>query len=97
LPTTYLIIRRPSFLPTRCRRDSAPTGDLGRRALRKDHAEHARVTAICVNLALDGVEQDIRQELSRTTGETANALQRVLAKLKERRIDGDELKSAGNC
>jgi hypothetical protein len=65
--------------------------------MRKNHAEHARVTAICVNLALDGVEEDIRQELSRTTGEAASALHRVLAKLKERRVDGDEMKSAGNC
>jgi hypothetical protein len=65
--------------------------------MRKNHAEHARVTAICENLALDGVEQDIRQELTRTTGDAASALQRVLARLKERRIDRDELKSAGNC
>jgi hypothetical protein len=65
--------------------------------IRKNHAEHARVTAICVNLALDGVEADIRQELSRTSGEAASVLQRVLAKLKERRVARDELRSGGNC
>ena len=36
---------------------------------RNNHAEHARVTAICVNLALDGVEADIRQELDSMLGE----------------------------
>jgi hypothetical protein len=65
--------------------------------IRKDHAEHARVTAICVNLALDGVEADIRQELSQTTGEATASLQRVLAKLKDRRIAGNELKTGGTC
>ena len=65
--------------------------------IRKNHAEHARVTAICVNLALDGVEADIRQELSETTGQAATALQRVLAKLKARRVNGDELNAAGKC
>jgi hypothetical protein len=65
--------------------------------IRKNHAEHARVTAICVNLALDGVEADIRQELGQTTGEATSALQRVLAKLKERRVTGNELKATGAC
>lgn len=64
---------------------------------RKNHSEHARVTAICVNLALDGVEADIRQELSKTTGQSATALQRVLTKLKARRVNGDELNAQGKC
>ena len=64
---------------------------------RKNHSEHARVTAICVNLALDGVEADIRQELSLTTGETATALARVLARIRQRRITGNELEATGKC
>jgi hypothetical protein len=53
---------------------------------RKNYAEHARVTAICVNLALDGVEADIQEELEWVTDEAAAALRRVLARMKERRI-----------
>ncbi len=53
---------------------------------RKNYAEHARVTAICVNLALDGVEADIREELEQATEEAAYALRRVLARMKERRV-----------
>ena len=64
---------------------------------RKDHAEHARVTAICVNLALDGVEADIRSELNRTTGEGASALRRVLDALRRRRVARDELGVRGSC
>jgi hypothetical protein len=65
--------------------------------IRKNHSEHARVTAICVNLALDGVEADIRQELSLTTGETATTLARVLARIRQRRITGNELEATGKC
>ncbi len=64
---------------------------------RKNHSEHARVTAICVNLALDAVEADIRKELSQTRGETATALQRVLSRLRERRVSGNELEATGTC
>lgn len=64
---------------------------------RKNHAEHARVTAICVNLALDGVEADIRQELDRILGEQPPALLRVLEKLKDRRLRSDVFTSAGRC
>ncbi len=64
---------------------------------RKDHAEHARVTAICVNLALDGVEFDIRRELDQTTGEAATALRRVLERLKQRRVNNNELIATGRC
>ena len=64
---------------------------------RKNHSEHARVTAICVNLALDGVEADIRRELTQTKGEAATALQRVLSRLRERRVTGNELNAIGKC
>ncbi len=64
---------------------------------RKDHAEHARVTAICVNLALDGVKSDIRRELDQTTGEAATALRRVLERLKQRRVNNNELIATGRC
>jgi hypothetical protein len=37
---------------------------------RRNYVEHARVTAICVNLALDGVEADIQEELEWVTDET---------------------------
>jgi hypothetical protein len=57
---------------------------------RRNYAEHARVTAICVNLALDGVEADIQEELDWVTDEAAAALRRVLAKMKERRIAEDQ-------
>ena len=64
---------------------------------RKNHAEHARVTAICVNLALDGIEADIRSELNRTSGEAAAVLRRVLTRLRERRVNGNELEITGRC
>ena len=43
----------------------------------RNYTEHARATAICVNMALDGVEADIRDELDRVTDEAAAALRRV--------------------
>ena len=52
----------------------------------RNYAEHARATAICVNLALDGVEADIRDELERATDDAALALRRVLARMKQRRV-----------
>ena len=52
----------------------------------RNYAEHARTTAICVNLVLDGVEADIREELERVTDEAASALRRVLALMKQRRV-----------
>lgn len=64
---------------------------------RKNHAEHARVTAISVNLALDGVEADIRQELDSMSGEQTPALLRVLEKLKDRRLRSDFFASIGQC
>ncbi len=64
---------------------------------RKNHAEHARVTAICVNLALDGVEGEIRKELVSTSAETAAALVRILAQVKRRRLSGEEIEALGSC
>lgn len=64
---------------------------------RKNHAEHARVTAICVNLALDGVEADIRQELGSMLGEQTPALLRILEKLRDRRLRLDVFTNAGRC
>lgn len=63
------------------------------------HAEFARVTAVCVNLAIDGIEGDIRKELeqSATSGEGAEALKRILDQLKKRRISVDLFEAAGNA
>lgn len=65
--------------------------------VRKNHSDHARVTAICVNLALDSVEEEIRQEITTASASTAEVLERVLAKVRYRRIAGDEIKAAGRC
>jgi len=46
---------------------------------------HSRETAICVELALNIVEEDIQAELEAAVGPTADALQRVLKKMRERR------------
>jgi hypothetical protein len=67
------------------------------RLARKNHLEHARVTAICVNLALDAVEADLSAELHRAKGEAAFALERVLARLRTRRVDRNEYETAGTC
>jgi len=64
---------------------------------RKNHADHARVTAICVNLALDRVEEEIRHEIAAADDATAAVLERVLAKVRQRRIAGDEITAAGHC
>jgi hypothetical protein len=48
------------------------------------HAEHARTTAICVELALGGVHADIQKELEASTGQVAETLLRLLERLKER-------------
>jgi hypothetical protein len=46
---------------------------------------HSKETAICVELALDAVEGDIRAELEANNGTPTDALKRVLEKLRERR------------
>jgi hypothetical protein len=56
----------------------------------RDYSEHARVTAICVNLALDTVETDIQIELATALPSTAAVLERLLTRLKERRLNRTE-------
>ena len=63
----------------------------------RNYDEHARVTSICVNLALDGVESDLREALDQVSDEAAAALRHVLEKLKQRRVQADELKPTGTC
>jgi hypothetical protein len=46
---------------------------------------YSKETAICVDLALDSVEADIRHELTTAVGIEADALRRVLKKMQERR------------
>jgi hypothetical protein len=46
---------------------------------------HSKETAICVELALNSVEADIRTELEKSGGPAADALNRVLEKMRERR------------
>jgi hypothetical protein len=48
------------------------------------YVEHAKATAICVELALGGVQADIQKELDASTGETAETLRRLLERVKER-------------
>ena len=63
----------------------------------KNHMAHARVTAICVNLALDAVEADIRRELDNFPGDGSEALSRVLTKLNDRRLSHNVVENAGRC
>ncbi len=56
----------------------------------RNYAEHARVTAICVNMALDTVEADIRSELLSAGPATAAVLERLLRQLRDRRINHTE-------
>lgn len=57
--------------------------------------QHVNATATCVDLALSSVEGDLRKELEASTGEAAEALRRVLVKLKARRCDVIGLVSPG--
>jgi hypothetical protein len=63
----------------------------------KNYEEHARVTSICVNLALDGVEADLREALDQANDEAAAVLRAVLEKLRQRRIQQNELEPTGTC
>lgn len=49
------------------------------------YKEQSRETAMCVEMALNTVEDDIRSELKTTGGQAADALKRILEKLDERR------------
>jgi hypothetical protein len=46
---------------------------------------HAKETAICVEMAFNTMEEDIKNELATATAPTADALRRVLEKMRERR------------
>jgi hypothetical protein len=59
------------------------------------YVEHAKATAICVELALGGVQADIQKELDASAGEAAEALLRVLERLKERQKYVADLASGG--
>lgn len=60
------------------------------------HEAYERAAAICVNLALDGVEGDIRKELLHAEDQSAEMLKRVLQSIRKRRIDADRLRPLGN-
>lgn len=49
------------------------------------HAPYARETALCVDLAYEAMEGDIRAELEATNNTSRDALLRVLEKLRGRR------------
>jgi hypothetical protein len=51
------------------------------------HAEYTKAAAVCVNLAVDSIEGEIRKELNKAAGEAAEVLRRLLHKVKLRRID----------
>lgn len=59
--------------------------------MKRNFAEHARVTAICVNLALDAVEADIRNELLTASPAAFAPLQRLLKAINERRVSNQEM------
>jgi hypothetical protein len=61
----------------------------------RNFADHARVTAICVNLALDQVEADLREALEVASMEAAVALRRTLERMRERRISPDGILADG--
>ena len=46
---------------------------------------HSKETAICVEFAFDTVEEDIKAELQEAAAPTADALRRILEKMRERR------------
>jgi hypothetical protein len=48
------------------------------------YSEHAKATAICVQLALAGLEEDIQKELQASGAPAADALRRVLELVKAR-------------
>lgn len=60
------------------------------------HSEYTKAAAICVNLALDSIEGEIRKELSRAGGDSAETLRRLLDKLRLRRIDVNALRPVGS-
>ena len=64
---------------------------LERRQMDKAYTEHAKVTALCVEFALDIVKRDVEEELELSTGAAADALRRVLQKLSDKRKTVEEI------
>jgi cobalamin biosynthesis Co2+ chelatase CbiK len=58
------------------------------------HVPYAAETAMCVDLALDAMEEDICAELEEADQATSAALNRLLNKLRERRTVLDEFTKA---
>jgi hypothetical protein len=49
------------------------------------HLPYARETALCVDVAYEGLEADLRAEIATAESETAVVLNRLLERLAERR------------
>lgn len=47
-------------------------------------AKHAQAAAICVELALGAVADDIRRELESSSGQTAEVLRRLIVRVQDR-------------
>jgi hypothetical protein len=60
------------------------------------HSEYTKAAAICVNLAVDSIEGEIRKELNTAAGESAEMLRRLLERVRLRRIDVVALRPAGS-
>ena len=58
-------------------------------------SEFARAAAICVNVAVDGIEDDIRKELAQAKDDSAEILRRLIGTLDKRRIGPELLKEGG--
>jgi len=54
-------------------------------AIDHKYAPYSRETALCVELAYDSVEDDLRAEMQRATGATFQSLERILKRVRERR------------
>jgi hypothetical protein len=50
-----------------------------------NYTRYSKETAICVGLALDAIEADIKAEIAAPEGAGGDALRRVLEKLRQRR------------
>lgn len=45
------------------------------------YLQHAKATAICVELALGGIQSEVQAELDKSSGTTSEALQRLLEQI----------------
>ncbi len=50
------------------------------------YSEFSRATAICVNLALDSVDSEVRAELAACSASEAAILERIIRSIRSRRI-----------